>query len=121
MDAVIEGPIEAVEQTLNVEPSTAIAGIIRALSEACEDELLFVGDAVAVGVFEIPDVGRTSDEEAAIVVKEGGGPRKVFCEDGALIEVAVAIAIDQETNAAETFVAALRIIAHLDDKEPAIF
>src|SRR5437588_7193100 len=121
MDAVVEGPVEAVEQSLNIEASTAVTGIILSLGKACKDELLFVGDAVIVCVFEIPNVGSGADEEAAIVVEEGGGPRQVFCKNGALIEVAVAIGIHQEANAPQPFVAALRVVAHLHDKQAAIF
>src|SRR5437879_1343543 len=106
MDAVVEGPVEAVEQSLNIEAATA--GIIRTLGKAGEDELLLVRDAVIVGVLEIPNVRSGADEEAAVVAEKGGGPRKVFCEDRAFIEVAVAIGIHQEANAPQPFVAALR-------------
>src|SRR5437763_1380010 len=101
MNAVVEGPVEAVEQSLNIEAATAITGIIRTLGKACEDELLFVSDAVAVRVSEIPNVGGGADEQSSVIPKQGRGPWKIFCENGAFIEVAVAIGIDQEANSAE--------------------
>ena len=121
VDTVIESPIETVEQTLNVETAAAVTGIVRPLGKACEQELLFVRDAVVIGISEIPDIGRGSHKEPAIVIKQRRRPGKVFCKDCALIEVTVTVRIDEQANAAEAFVAALGIVAHFDDKQPAIF
>src|SRR5436190_1535108 len=120
VDAVVEAPVETIEQTLNVKAATAIVGIIRTLGKAGEDKLLFVRDAVVVGVLEIPNIGSGADEEAAIIPKQRRGPWEVFGENGALVEVAVAVGVDQEANAPQPFVAPLGVIAHFDNKQAAI-
>src|SRR5439155_12497846 len=103
--------VEAVEQTLNVKAASAIAGIIGTLGKAGEDEFLFVRDAVAVNIFEIPNVRSGAHEQAAVVPKQGGRPRQILCKDRALIEVAVSIGIDEQANSPQPFVAPLGVVA----------
>ena len=66
MDPVVLTPLETVEHGLDVERFEAGA-------EAGERDFTHVGAAVAVFVFETPDVGRGRDEESAIGPDEAGG------------------------------------------------
>ena len=111
---IVESPTEAVEQALDV------AG-----AEAGKDEFLLVrilgiDAAVAVGVFEIENVRRVGDEQPAVERKEGRRPEQAVDEDGALIELAVAVEVVEHADARVLAVAVLAIAAHLADEEPAV-
>src|SRR3954454_2388106 len=119
MDAIVEGPIETIEKALNVEPFVLIFS--RVLRKTSEDQFLLVSDGVVVRVFEIPDIRRRADEDAAVVTDHCRRPGQPFGKNGALIKVTIAVRVFEQSNASEPFIATLRIIAHLNDVEPAVF
>ncbi len=121
VDPVVGSPLEVVHHGLDV-----------VLAEPGEDPGVDVGLAVAVGVLEVPDVGRGRDEDAPLPGDDAGRPGELLGEDHPLVEDAVAVAVGQEADAAHGRIAEVlgerpvvllvdvRVVAHLDDEEPAV-
>ena len=94
VDPVVEAPLQVVHHRLDV-----------VLAEPGEDPALDVGPVVAVGVAEVPDVGRRGDEDAPLPDGDAGRPGELVGEDVALVERAVAVAVDQQADTADRRVA----------------
>ena len=92
-----------------------------------------VGSVVAVGVAEIPDSGVAATNTPPFQTAMPVGQESLLGEDMTLVEDTVAVAIDQQANAADRRVVCLLgvglvvgrinvgIVGHLDDEEPAVF
>ena len=70
IDLVIESPLQIVQHRL----------LIRG-AEAGKDLSLDVGFVVAVGVFQVPDVGRSGDERAPLSTRDAARPQEMIGED----------------------------------------
>ncbi len=81
-DAVVEAPLEVVGDALDV-----------VAAEAGEDDLVQVGPAVVVCVFEVMECGWGEHEDSAVVAADGGRPADALSECHAAIERAVAVGV----------------------------
>ncbi len=113
VDALVEAPMERIEHRLDIEFGGIQGGAVGA--EPGKDPFLHIGAAIAVGVLQVPDVGSGPDEDAAVPAGDGGGPGQTGGEEGGGIDATVEIVIGEFADRAEAFVAALGVIAHLDD------
>ena len=115
VDAIVEAPVQRVDERLHVEPR-------RAAAETGEDYLALVRLAVAIRILQPEDVGRRADEDAAAVADDRGGPRQVVGKDGGLVELAVAVRVFEQPDAPRVrrLVAPLGVVNHLDHEEPAV-
>jgi hypothetical protein len=114
VNAVVEAPGEAVGQALDVELLGRQSG-----AEAGEDGAADVGDAVALRVLQVNDVGRGDDEDAAVVAADSSRPGKSVGIDGGFVVDAVVVGVLQDAHAAHAVVAAVGVVAHLDDEQAA--
>ena len=120
VNAIVQPPRQAVHERLAVQPIALVA-------EAGEHDLPEVGDAVAVPILQIDDVGLEADVDAAVVGKHRRRIAEPVREDGALVEPSVAVGVLEQADAADALVehqvgARLGLVpAHLDDVEPAVF
>src|SRR5258706_9639811 len=60
-----------------------------------EDYEANVGAPIAIGIFEIKQVGRAGDEQAALPGHEAIGESQSFGEDSALVQAPIAIGVLQ--------------------------
>src|SRR6266481_316635 len=116
MNAIVQAPDERIEHPLNIDS-------FHAFSKTGEDGFTDICFAVSVGIFQTKNIGGRSNEYAAAITENRRGPRQIISEDGAFIIDAVTVGVFQHTDAAEVraFFTTLRIIDHLDDKQPPIF
>jgi hypothetical protein len=121
VDAVVEAPAEAVEHGLHVELVGAVRGVIA--GEPGEHHFARVGLAVAVGVFEVEQIGCGGHEDPAIPAEEAGGPGEIVGIDGAAVEAAVAVGVFEQADATEVGlgVAEFGVIDHFDDEQASVF
>ena len=68
-----------------------------------EPDFALVGDAVAVGVGELPDARRGGDVERAVVPHGPFGEQHLVGEDGRLVEPAVAVGVLEADDAVGGF------------------
>ena len=120
MNPVVEAPGEAVEQRLDVQFVHVVRRVIA--GDTGEDRLAHVANAVTVRVLAVKNVGRRADEDAAVPTNHRCRPRQVIDVNRAFVEAAVAVSVLEEANPAKMgcLVPPLRIIAHLDDEQPAV-
>ena len=114
VNAIVETPDEIVHHGLHVQ-----------LLETAEDFLAHVRFAVAIGVFEIPNIRRSRDIHAVFPASDAGRPRQVLSEDRRLVEDTIIVRVLQQSHAANRLVGGVllarlvirfvgvRIIAHL--------
>ena len=72
--------------------------------------------AIAVGILQVPDIGRCGDEHTVFPGCDAGGPEQAVRKDVALVEAAVAVTIAQQADRAQRRAAGLGlvgIVAHL--------
>ena len=86
-DPVVEAPFKAVGDGLDV-----------VAAEPAQDDFSDIGDAVSVGVLEVPEIGRREDEDAPFVAADGSGPRQLVREDGAAIGLAVTVGVFEQPD-----------------------
>ena len=87
------------------------------------DLLAHIGPEIAVGVLQVPDVGRRGDEHASFPGCDARRPEQAVGEDVALIEAAVAVGVAQQPHSSQRRLAGpglVGIIAHLGDVEVAV-
>ena len=113
-DAVVGTPSQTIEKGLHVEP-------FHLAAESGEDGAFFVADSVAVGVLEVIEVRRSTDENPALVAEDRAGPLQLVFEDDALVELAVAVHVGEQAHLADLIVAAFRVADHFDDISAALF
>ena len=113
-DAVVGTPSQTIEKGLHVEP-------FHLAAESGEDGAFFVADSVAVGVLEVIEVRRSTDENPALVADDRAGPLQLVFEDDALVELAVAVHVGEQAHLADLIVAAFRVADHFDDISAALF
>ena len=94
-DPVVEAPFQAVGDRLDV-----------VAAKPAQNDLADIGDAVAVGVLQIPEMGRREDEDAPLVAADGRGPRQLVRKDDAAIGLAVAVGVLQQPHDAGVLLAA---------------
>src|SRR5258706_6046969 len=116
MDSIDESPNERVEHGLHVDA-------FDAFGEAGENHFADVRLAVAVGVLEVKDVGRSADENAAIVTKDSGWPGQVVRKDCAFIKNTVAVSIFEHTDASQmrNLIEAFGVIDHFHHTHASVF
>jgi hypothetical protein len=112
VNAVVESPGQAPEDALGINRPGAI-------SPACKNHFLFIGDAVVVRVLEIEQVRHGTDKESAPITMDGRGPAQALGKNGRLVKTAVAIGVFQSSDLSAVLFA-LRIIVHLEDEEPPV-
>ena len=67
MNPVVEPPPEGVEKPLNVGPA-----------KSREDQLLLVGNTVAIVIFEEPDIGSCSNKDTPVISENRSRPGESF-------------------------------------------
>ena len=107
MNAIVQSPVEAVEQLLDVQASDAFA-------KPSEDDIPNVRDAIAICIFAKQDVRCGSDKHAAPITNQRRWPGQVVGEHRAFVETPVAIRVFEQPDASQMFIPALRVIPHLD-------
>ena len=89
-----------------------------------EDDLFYIGDAVAVGVLHIIKIRRASDEHAAFPRHDAVGKGEAIGENGAFVVMAVVVRTFEEDNLADgrfAFAGAGRITAVFRNEHAALF
>ena len=121
-DLVVEGPEQVIGDGLDVE-----------FTEATEDAPACFGDAIVIGVLEPPEVGSGCDKDAVFPDYDTGGPGKIAGEDGAAVEDAVVIVIDEQADFPDGQIGCafdvwligrfigVGVVVHFDDEQAAIF
>ena len=94
---IADTPINAAVRT-DREPVHVVAGIGDVDAEAVHENFADVGDAVVVGVFETPKIGRDGGVDPAIMVHHTGGDAgdgriKTLGENGHLVGHAIAVGV----------------------------
>ncbi len=96
INLMIESPLEVIDHGLNVE-----------FTEPREDFLPDIRDAIAIGILEVPDIGRCCYKNAPFPERQSCGPRDVLGEQLAGIKHAVAVGIAQHANLPQRQIARL--------------
>ena len=94
------------------------------VSEARIDLLSDVCLGVPVGVLEVPDVGRSGDEDPSLPDRHSGRPQQLVGKDVAPVQGAVAVGVLQQADHADGLLARTRlvgIVPHLGHVEAAVF
>src|SRR5689334_21390724 len=94
VQCAVGAPIEAIEK---------LVAIFQA--EASQDDLLFIGFVVAVGVFEEQQVRSLADVNAAIAERQSGGKVQSIGEDRDFIRAAVVIGVFENFHLVTAFFA----------------
>ena len=121
VNAVIERPFQAVGQALNVRDA-----------EAFQDVFALISDAVAVGVFQIPQGRGGDDKDATVKAADRLWPGQLVGKDRAAVHLAIAVGIFQQADGAKAFRLPFdvlfrplfgeeRVVAHLDDIHTSVF
>jgi len=115
MNPVVQTPIETIGQV-------EWGGRISAW-EFRKDNPAHIGIALAFGVLEIKQVGRSDDKQASIITSQGGRPGQVVGINSAGRERAIAFGIFEHADAAQVGAdfTAVRVISHFGDKEASVF
>ena len=87
VDLVVHSPDQIVHDGLNIE-----------LAKTRKDLGTHVTDIVSIRIFQIPQVGCGSDKYAAVEDGDPGWPGEITSEDRTLIENAIVIGVDQQTD-----------------------
>ncbi len=93
-------PAAAVQPIVETPAKRVDASVGVVVGESGEERFPRVGMAVAVGVGEIQHLGGVADEHAAAPGFHVGGEAQAVAESRRLVELAVAVAIDQAADAA---------------------
>ena len=113
VNAVVEAPIERVQERLDIEAGHATA-------KAGDHHLALVGTPVAGRVLQPQDVGRSAHEDPALGTGQCRWPRQVVGEDHRCLEAPVPIDVFQPTDPSgvRVLLATLGVIDHLGDIHP---
>src|SRR5262245_5335326 len=68
MNPIVQAPYKTVDQRLDIK------FISFTCSESCKDDFAKICFAIVVGIFEIKNIGRGSDENSAVIADHTGGP-----------------------------------------------
>src|SRR5882762_2389184 len=93
MNAIVQAPDERIEHPLDIDS-------FHAFSKTDKDGFTDICFAVAIGVFQIKNVGRGSNENAAVITENRRRPGQVISEDGAFLIDAVAVGVFQHADTA---------------------
>ena len=118
VDAVIETPIERIEQGLHIQPVRLVRR--KVAGKSGKNRFADVRHAVAVGVLAEDNIGCRPDEHTATVTENRRRPRQAVQINRALVEAAVAVGVLKSADAPESFRASLGVVAHLDHVHPTI-
>ncbi len=88
--------------------------------ESGEHDAADIGLAIAIGVFEIQQVRRISDQDALLPAHHAGGHGELICKDGRAVRDAVAVGILEQLDPAEALLRIQRIAAIFDDEDPSV-
>ena len=108
----------AVDLVVEPERQVVHSSLLVLGAEPGEDLAADVGDVVAVGVLEVPDVRRRRDEDASLPGRDTGGPHELVGHDVALVEPAVAVGVAKPAHGAQRVLAGpglVRVVDHLGD------
>ena len=94
VDTIVDPPLKAVHEALNVEQ-------FQTSADPCEDLFTHFCLAIAVLVFEAPDVWSGTNKESAICPNEPRRPGEIISKDGAGFKMAVAVFVLQHGDAPE--------------------
>ena len=121
VNAMIQPPFQVVHHRLHVE-----------LAKSGEHLAAHVGAPIAVGVLQVPHVGRRRHEDAALPNRHAGRPREPFGEHRAAVELAIAVGVLEQSHAAQRLIGrtldkrpvgrlvGVGIVVHFDDVRPAV-
>ena len=118
-----EDAARTVEPIVESPPQAVHAGLSVVRFESGKQHLARLGLAVAVGVFEVDDVGRVANDGAFLPDEHVGGKLQAIAEGRRLVVAAVAVAIGQHLDAAvgsEFVVGVTIVVGHLGDPHPAV-
>ena len=120
VDPVVEAPAEAVQHGLHVELVGAVRGVVA--GEPGKHHFSRVGFAIAVGVFEVENVGGGGHKDPAVPAEHAGGPREIVGVNGAAVEAAIAVGVFEQAHATEVRlgVAEFGVIDHFDDEQASV-
>src|SRR5262245_16036392 len=96
----------------------------RKILEPFENDLLYIGFAIAISVFEIIEVRCASDVDAAVPRHHTVRESETVGENGALVIFAIAVSIFEQDNLADrwlAFAGADRVAAIFDDVHAPFF
>ena len=110
MDPAVDVKSERIEKPLDISRP-----------EPGEDLLLFVGDAVAVGVFQPKDVGGIADKQAAAEDNQRRRPGEAVGIDRRPVIGPIGIIVVEEADPPQSLSLVLAVAAHLRDEQAAIF
>ena len=110
VNAVVESPVEAVDQPLHVRAA-----------EPGEHGFADIGLAVAIGILEIVNIGSRADEDAAVVAAKRRGPGELFGEQAGAVVLAVGVGVFEPADRAEMLGPLFGVIDHFGDVQPAVF
>ena len=113
--AVIQPPIEGIEESLNIESGHPTA-------ESAHHDAAFIGPTIARRVFEPQDIRRGPNIQPAPRTNESRRPRKVVSKDRRTVEATIPIEILQHPNppGMRGLIPALGVIDHFGDERAAI-
>ena len=110
MDPAVDVEGERIEQPLDV-----------ARPEPGKNLLVFVGDAVAVGVFEPHDVGGIADKQAAVEDDQRCRPGESIGIDRCPVIRPIGVVVVEEADPTQSLSLILAVATHLRDEQAAIF
>ena len=115
VEAVIQPPIEGIEERLDIEPGYPAA-------ESAHHDTALIGPTVARGVLEPHNIRRGSDVEPAPGTNEGCRPGQVIGKDRGTVEAAIPIEILEHSDppGMRGFIPPLGIIDHLSHERAAV-
>jgi hypothetical protein len=123
LDGVAMPAVAPVEPAIGAEEGAMNVGGVAGEAKLCDEFRAFVGLAIAVGVFELPQARRRTGVQSALVPEDAHRQRHVVGEDGGLVEDAVAVGVFEKNDAVRLLLEEV-IGAEIDaggfgDEEPA--